>query len=268
MQLKELFAALKTPIVIAGPAAISTDCDQALRNTIATVFPESPALLCSWHANKNIQQQCRPEITATEDWERFIQGWNDIVRSKTEEEYTTRLASFETNFSQYSTSVEYVKKTWLRDERKKALVAAWTNQYPHFGITVTSRVEAAHRLLKRYIPDSFGDLLDTWKAIQRAVEASMRTLLMKEAGDAIRNDLSLNQRMYGTCFSTITMVALREVRNHVATVKHPLGPCTGSLPKRWDCLVPTHLMIGKSVVLGLRLTTSTGTGGGIVIWQN
>ena len=55
---KELFANLNTPIVIMGPEAIATDCDQALRNAISKVFPDSPAFLCAWHANKNIQQHC------------------------------------------------------------------------------------------------------------------------------------------------------------------------------------------------------------------
>ena len=94
--LKELFNSLALPIVITGPGAISTDCDQALRNALKRVFPDSPTLLCSWHANKNIQQHCRSYFTTEETWERFIQGWNSIVGSKTEEEYESRHTQFQT----------------------------------------------------------------------------------------------------------------------------------------------------------------------------
>ena len=56
---KKLFTSLNTPTIIIGLGAISTDCDQGLRNTTAMVFPESLALLCAWHANKNIQEHCK-----------------------------------------------------------------------------------------------------------------------------------------------------------------------------------------------------------------
>ena len=52
--IKELFSKLNTPTIIIRPGVIATDCDQALRNAITIVFPESPALLYAWHANKNI----------------------------------------------------------------------------------------------------------------------------------------------------------------------------------------------------------------------
>lgn len=133
-----MFQSLQTPVIITGPDAISTDCDQALRNALSTIFPDSATLLCSWHTNKNIQQHCKGLLNR-EDWERFIQAWNGIISSQTEQEYEDRLASFSTAFAQYSTCVDYIKRTWLIPDRKRALVHAWTNKYCHFGITVTSR---------------------------------------------------------------------------------------------------------------------------------
>jgi hypothetical protein len=93
-QLKEVFSSLGVPSIITGPGAIATDCDQALRNALSTVFPESPALLCVWHANKNIQQHCKPMFTTTEAYENFLSSWIRIVYSTTEEEYHTRLQQF------------------------------------------------------------------------------------------------------------------------------------------------------------------------------
>ena len=73
------------------PGSISTDCDQALRNAISTVFPESLTLLCLWHANKNIQQHCKGKFTSVEAYNDFFQAWQGIVQSLNITEYQTRL---------------------------------------------------------------------------------------------------------------------------------------------------------------------------------
>ena len=58
-------------MIIIGPSAIAIDCDQALRNALSIVFPESPALLYAWHANKNVQQHCKPIFSTNKAWETF-----------------------------------------------------------------------------------------------------------------------------------------------------------------------------------------------------
>ena len=264
--LKELFNSLALPIVITGPGAISTDCDQALRNGLNRVFPDSPTLLCSWHANKNIQQHCRSYFTTEETWERFIQGWNSIVSSKTEEEYHSRHTQFQNNFASHPACIQYINQTWLRTSRKEALVQAWTNKYPHFGITVTSRlvslallrtltnysrVESSHSFLKRYIPHSQGDLYDTWLAIEMAIAKQMRTIQQNDARNRIRTPLELDERTFGACFGTITTPALREVRRHNISLKRPLEPCTGVFTRTLG--LPCAHVIDQRKTLGLGL---------------
>ena len=92
---KELYRQLNTPTIIVGPRAISIDCDQALCNTIALVFPESSALLCAWHANKNVQQHW-PKFSTTEAWEGFFWAWQSILQANSEDEYKDRLLQFST----------------------------------------------------------------------------------------------------------------------------------------------------------------------------
>ena len=130
------------PIIGLIPGSISTDCDSALRNAISTIFPESPTLLCLWHANKNIQQHCKPKFTTTEAYNEFFEAWLGIVRSPNIPEYQSRVLQFSAQYSEtleHQECAEYVKNTWLRPGRAESLVQAWTSQYPHFGITVTSR---------------------------------------------------------------------------------------------------------------------------------
>ena len=52
----------------------------------------------------------------------------------------------------------YLQNEWLKPGQRERLVEAWTNQYLHFGVRVTSRAEGAHA--KRYLggKKSKGDL--------------------------------------------------------------------------------------------------------------
>jgi hypothetical protein len=47
--------------------------------------------------------------------------------------------------------VSYLQNEWLKEGQRERLVEAWTNQYLHFGIRVTSRAEGAHAYIKRYL---------------------------------------------------------------------------------------------------------------------
>jgi hypothetical protein len=141
-EIKGLYNVIQ-PTIGLIPEAISTDCDQALRNALLAIFPESPALLCMWHANKNVQQHCKAKFTSAEAYNEFFQAWTSIVQSPDIPEYKSRLDQFLTTYSctsEHLECVQYIQSTWLRPSRKEALVLAWTKQYTHFGVIVTSRL--------------------------------------------------------------------------------------------------------------------------------
>ena len=100
--------------------------DQALRNAITIVFPESSALLCAWHANKNIQQHCKGSFSTTEAWEAFFKAWQGIVSAETQEKYKEQLHHFTITYSHEPahTYIEYIRNTWLKPRRKESLVKA------------------------------------------------------------------------------------------------------------------------------------------------
>jgi hypothetical protein len=154
--IKTLYNSLITTIII-RPTAIVTDCDQALRNALSVIFPDTPTLLCMWHTNKNIQQHCKAKFTTAEAYEAFFQAWLHIVRSLTSAEFKSRLTTWTTmypgqvseqgvvTYSMPATpdtqkGVVYITSTWLREGRKEALIQAWTNQHLHFSTTATSRL--------------------------------------------------------------------------------------------------------------------------------
>lgn len=138
-QLRDIFNSNSIP----PPGVISTDCDQGLRNALLLTFPGSMAVLCLWHANKNIQEHCKRQFTTTEAYNDFFQAWLGIVRSSNQTEYNERLLQFQTQYAElpeHAQCVQYIQSTWLRPGRAESLVQAWTNSYTHFGVTVTSRL--------------------------------------------------------------------------------------------------------------------------------
>jgi hypothetical protein len=100
-------------------------------------------LLCLWHANKNVQQYCKPKFASKDTYDSFFQAWLGIIRSRNISEYESQLLQFSTEYSdtpEHQACVTYVKNTWLKPGRVESLVQAWTNTSIHFGITVTSRL--------------------------------------------------------------------------------------------------------------------------------
>lgn len=84
----------------------------------------------------------------------FLISWNGLLASTTEQQYDDRLQEIHTQFP--SAAVSYIESTWLLWKEK--LVAYWTDQSPHFGVTVTSPIEGCHATLKKYLQRGHGDL--------------------------------------------------------------------------------------------------------------
>jgi hypothetical protein len=67
--------------------------------------------------------------------------------------------------------VTYLQNEWLKPGQRERLVEAWTSQYLHFGIQVTSRAKGAYAYIKRYLggKKTKGDLYSLWLLIEAAV---------------------------------------------------------------------------------------------------
>jgi hypothetical protein len=149
------------------PMVVVTDRDLALMNSVADVFPSAKHLLCTWHIDKNVKARCWPFFrdapttsagTPTELWDHFEGDWKTLVRSLTQGEYNRNRAVMKARHRRHTFSLNYVETVWLRDHKER-FVYAWTLQHLHLGTVVTSRVESAHSLLKRYINVSLHSVL-------------------------------------------------------------------------------------------------------------
>ena len=134
------------------PVVIVMDGDQAQKNVSEEVFPDAPTLLCIWHVNQCVLAKCK-SIVGHKDWPAFEAAWHTVIQAHIIEQFDKYWLDFQTQYSTPKTQqcVTYLQNKWLKPGQRERLVEAWTSQYLHFGIRVTSRAEGAHAYIKRYL---------------------------------------------------------------------------------------------------------------------
>jgi hypothetical protein len=171
-RLHELYDEMGIP----RPTTIISDSDFALLEARKRVFPGTNHLLCVWHVFKNVLAHCKAKFKkdlaiqdrdlSVEDvhtkvaatWEELLPDLQQVIYAKTEHDYETAWAAFQTKWApQYPQVPAYIYETWLL-RYKTMIVTAWTNHVLHFGNTATSRAERAHLVVKDAIHNSCGDL--------------------------------------------------------------------------------------------------------------
>jgi hypothetical protein len=95
-------------------------------------------------------------------FQQFLGSWSALLASPTEELYNQQLAEIVVKYP--VTTISYCTSTWLI--WKENLVAAWIDQYYHFGVTVTSPIEGCHATLKGYLQRGHGDLRDVFHKLE------------------------------------------------------------------------------------------------------
>lgn len=208
-----------------NPRAVIMDGDQAQKNASEEVFLYAPTLLCIWHVNQCVLAKCKNQV-GEENWKAFEAAWQSVIQARTVEQFDSSWLEFKTKYSlnpetQYC--VTYLQNEWLKPGQKERLVEAWTNQYLHFGIQVTSCVEGAHAYLKRYLggKKSKGDLFTAWLWIEAAIInqiTAISTCTNKEQDFA---PIDIDKKLYHGCFGVVSWHALRLVQRHLETVSLP-----------------------------------------------
>lgn len=98
------------------------------------------------------------------EYERFWEGWTNIINSLSEEEYCRNLNLFRLEWDgKQKKSVTYVIKNWL-NKYKEMFVLAWTNKIKHYDNVSTSIAESAHARLKLYFDTAAGSFVQCWNS--------------------------------------------------------------------------------------------------------
>ena len=184
-------------------------------------------------APKNVTSNTKRHFTTNSEYQQFLQSWNRLIYSSTEEDYNTGLSEFEKRY-QASPSLRYVKETWLI--RKEKFIVAWTQQYLHLGNSATSRVEGSHAFLKKHIGASTGDMLIVFERISQALQAQHTTLQHDFARDQIERPVVSLHPFYTNIATRTSRYSIRLISEQVTKAKRatkiaPLPPCTNTFTR-------------------------------------
>jgi MULE transposase domain len=205
---------------------LCTDRDLALLGAIKDVCPRYPHLLCVWHINKNVTQYTKQYFSTNDEHQKFLQSWNQLIYSTTEDIYNSRLLEFKKQFP--LPPIRYIEETWLIHKEK--FIVAWIQQYLHLGNAATSRVEGSHAFLKKYLGSSTGDMLFVFEGISQALQAQHGILAYDFAGDQIQRVIVPSKELYTNIMLRTSRFSIRRISEQVSKAKRateiaPLRPC-------------------------------------------
>jgi hypothetical protein len=108
-----------------------------------------------------------------------------VLYSKTEAEFEQNWARLRADYTDQPSLLSYLETKQY--PQRQECVQAWTSRVRHFGITVTSRLESYHGLMKTFLQGSHGNLLSIFNAIRLLVQVSTHELLsaMSKARDRV-----------------------------------------------------------------------------------
>lgn len=116
---------------------------------------KSKHVLCSWHANQNVQASTRKFFATLAKYEgfclehaKFHEAWAQLISSPTSTLYRARLEEFKNSFYPIPL-VKRVVDTWLLREEK--LGACWFDEIPYSRNRTTNRFEGMHKTLKDFV---------------------------------------------------------------------------------------------------------------------
>jgi len=224
-QVAKLFEGMDMPQVIA------TDRELALIRAIESNFPQTRHLLCLWHIEKNVLAKCKGYFNSNGEFETFLKMWTAVVRSRNVEEFEKALQNIKDSIGDQHQALCYIQDTWL--PYRERFVHAWTDRYLHFGATVTSRVEGAHAVIKRYLHVSTGDLRAVKIAISLAIENQVKELRAAISSEKIRVPHKIRIPFFDQVITQVSTFALNKIFQQyqlasAATDKTPLKECTQS----------------------------------------
>ena len=226
-QLKDLYKSLG----LKDPNVVVNDCDEALMNALDVALPEASKLLCIWHINKNVASYCKRGFGTEEDWTTFETMWANVVNAPTSEECAQAWSDILNKYeSSHPQEVNYLYKTWLLPWSER-FCKCETNKILHFGATTTSRVEGMHRVLKRYLKFSTGDLMTVVDKIELMLTNQYKNYFAKLA--VAKRDLAweFQRTVFRDLTGRVTPHALWKIHDRYSTLKRateaePLAACT------------------------------------------
>ncbi|KAI7944950.1 hypothetical protein MJO28_010645 [Puccinia striiformis f. sp. tritici] len=204
-----------------SPSVFVTDNEQALINAINLVFPDSSHHLCTWHVWNNIDSNCSKSFKSDKEFTTFKNAWTTLIQSPSEADYHKNFTNLSMTWNPQTS--DYVLKNII--PLKEKIVAYCINKHPHFGNTVTSRVEGAHAYLKRFIHTSTGSFYAVVKQIHQALNNQLHERFIESSQHSYKHLTGLPPCL-ANLSGPITHYAIKTV-HALFLLDPPTSTCSG-----------------------------------------
>lgn len=174
--------------------------------------------------------KCRKYFATTDEWTACAGAWKQLMRCGSEDEFEESWSDFCREYRSKPVMIQYLDDTWVRHKEK--LVSAWTDQHRHLGQNVTSWVEGAHAVLKKYLQCSSGDLCDFYRKVLLLLHNQHEEFTSAVASSRMRFPLHANLPVLRDLFYKVSPYCINRLKEQWdriinATAQDPLPPCTG-----------------------------------------
>lgn len=194
--IKELYQELDIPLPLVWLSDGEANISKAIASRISS---NAVHLLCIWHIERNIVDNCRKHLRETEAWNTFFQkaktadeaagtpatplgDWRKVQYAKTEDDFDLAWYNLQQKYDLIDPRIcEYLEEYIISKKRKWHPV--WTDKVMHFGNHASSRGEGQHAVLKASLGSSVGDL-DTIVSNASTVSDRQRSEYIKTLGEA------------------------------------------------------------------------------------
>ncbi len=182
-------------------------------NDCRLIFLESNHLLCFWHINNNVLINCKKKFIIKETWEKFFSEWKTMIYAAFEFEYRDLWNKFVNCYNlSHDECIDYLYKIYIRNYRRR-FIKCYINQILHFDITMTSRDESAHALLKRQLEKSIDDLKTVMNDINLMLINERQNHRINLDENRIRYSMKLRKSIFQQLTSFVINVALRKMNS-------------------------------------------------------
>jgi hypothetical protein len=175
------------------------------------IFSSSSHLLCIWHINNNVVVNCKRNFSTKEAWIEFYNQWKSVIYAHTKKEFWKNWRIFINKYhSSHEECVKYLLFTYITNYRQR-FVRCYINKMLHFEITMSSRDEKKHSMLKRQLKSFIDDLKTMINEINLLLMNKYHNYLLKFEKAKMRLSMKFNKSIYQRLIAHVTSHVLKKI---------------------------------------------------------
>ncbi len=206
-QLRALYMRLS----LSNSTIIVIDMKKDLMLAMKMIFSNTNHLLCIWHINNNVVVNCKRRFSTKEAWFEFFNQWKSMMYAHTKKEFWENWRFLTNKYhSSHEECVKYLLNTYITNHRQR-FAKCYINKMLHFDITVSSRDEKEHAMLKRQLESSIDDLKTMINEINLLLMNEYHNYLLKFEEAKMRLSMKLNKSIYQRLIVHVTSHVLKMI---------------------------------------------------------